>query len=324
MADAPAEPAHHGPEWLFIADGRDWDAVTRHIRAAVAAEAPALPGDRTAWAPPALPAPPASRPTGGPRARETWACAVSYYGSGFHGFAWQKGEEKTVQGCLERAIRPLLGGQHALVLDCAGRTDAGVSATSQIVSFYSWPPIDQSELRAAVDGAAPGELRLLWAQRVPREFHATFSALWRRYVYLLPLRPGAGADGDVTAARLDAQLAALVGVERDYAALGRGLKAGKSTRGTLLHASARTVRLDSGVDAARIEIVGDRFLRRQVRTLVSTAVIAARDRPDDARALLDAASSGRPELTQQPAPAIGLCFAEAGYAPFVRLDEARE
>jgi tRNA pseudouridine(38-40) synthase len=356
------------PDWSFIAD-REWQSVARAMRSAVNSDLPALPGDERVWAPPQLPAEPAPPAPRAPRQRTTWACAVSYHGQAFHGFAWQEGY-RTVQGCLEGAIAPLCG-KHPLILSCAGRTDAGVSAIGQVVSFYTWAPIELEQLRAAVDGAAPGELRLLSARKVPRAFHASFSAQWRRYVYLLPLYPRVpsaassaeerprmseresagesetdacegetGREGeratergawtaDVCVEALDAQLRALVGTERDYRALGRGLPASKSTRATLLAASARRVLLGGGADeegggrggveAVRVELVGDRFIRRQVRTLISTAILTATREGAEPLALLERACGGKPEETPLPAPAVGLCFAEAEYAPFVSL-----
>lgn len=305
----------HEAELSYVSDGRDWPAVERALRAAVLADLPSLPGDEGTWAPPRLPV--WREPSPKARARTTWACSIAYFGPSFHGYAWQPLEpERTVQGALEGAIRPLLRGRHEAVVDCAGRTDAGVSAVGQLVSFYAWPPIDAEELRAAVDACAPSELRLLSAARVPREFHATFSALWRRYVYLLPLRAG---DDDVCARSLDAQLAPLVGVPRDYAALGRGVPRGKRTSATLHHASARRVRLaGSASDAVRIDVVADRFIRRQVRTLVATAILAARDSraSGEAGTLLRRACGGRQEDTAVAAPALGLCLAEAGYEPW--------
>ncbi|KAG8469158.1 hypothetical protein KFE25_007676 [Diacronema lutheri] len=322
LADVARPPFIDDEDRSFVADGRDWAAVADVLRAAVDSPAPALPGDALAWAPPQLP--PWREPPQMARVRTTWACSLAYYGPQFCGYAWQRDDPgRTVQGALERAIEPLLGGRHAAVLSCAGRTDAGVSATGQLASFYAWEPIELAELRDAVDACAPGSMRLLCARRVPREFHATFGAHWRRYVYLLPLR---GADDDVCAGALDAQLAPLAGVERDYAALGRGLPSGKRTRATILHASARHVQLRPGgadartVDAVRIELVADRFLRRQVRTLVATAVLCARDaaRGMARPALLARACGGRQEDTAAAAPALGLCFAEAGYEPWAR------
>jgi tRNA U38,U39,U40 pseudouridine synthase TruA len=73
----------------------------------------------------------------------------------------------------------------------------------------------------------------------------------------------------------------------------------------------------------RFDVVGDRFIRRQVRALVSAAVINARDHPDDPDALLRVLQSGRQELTPHPAPALGLCFAQAGFSDWDAHDCAQ-
>eukprot|EP00900_Chrysochromulina_parva_P019014 jgi/Chrpa1/27113/Chrysochromulina_OHIO_Genome00009424-RA len=229
-------------------------------------------------------------------------------------------------GCVEAAIASLLG--ERTVLACAGRTDAGVSAIGQLVTFSTFDPtLNFEALSRAVAAAAPsvGTLRLVSAQTVPRSFHATFSTAWRRYVYLLPANDATlGADADA----IDRQLRPLVDAgEAHYGALGRGLPRGKSPRMRLQHASARAVQLEGGARAIRFELVGDRFLRRQVRTLVATAVHAAREcgsgdamgdveEGDDDVApgsmLLRMATSGRQELTAHPAPPTGLVFADSG------------
>ncbi|KAJ1623859.1 pseudouridine synthase, partial [Pavlovales sp. CCMP2436] len=321
--DRPLE-GHWSDDMRFIADGRDWDSVMQAMRAATDSDRPALPGDLREWSPQTLPV---LQATGRARSRPgriTWALSISYFGPDFHGYAWQQALP-TVQGCIEAALAPLVQGRNTVVLECAGRTDAGVSAVGQLVSFYAWADLDERELRSAINAICG--LQLLCARKMPREFHATFSAHWRRYVYLLPVRSlapstgqGAGAlrsvlaGADVSAEALHAQLQPLLGEERDYSALGRGLPKKKSTRCTLLAASARPVRLaytgatDAGggemigTEAVRIEVVADRFLRKQIRTLVGTAIIAARDCPDEPRELLARACGGRAEDTAPPAP----------------------
>ena len=106
-------------------------------------------------------------------------------------------------GRLQAALEPLLASaHHGLFLSSAGRTDAGVSATGQLVTFYSWVPLSPEQLHAAVAEAAPAPRTLVLraARRVPRAFHATFAATRRRYTYLLPVSPA----GDVPAEALDA------------------------------------------------------------------------------------------------------------------------
>lgn len=314
---------------------REWQTVHSTIADAVNGAAP-LPGEAAPGFLPTSGLPERSSDTK-QRVRTTWALTLAYFGPAFSGFAWQADAPlPTVSGALQEAIKPLLRGRHSLRLSCAGRTDAGVSATGQLASFYSWQPIEESELAAAIYAAAPapGALRLVAARRVPRAFHATFSAAWRRYVYLLPALPGQSrAQVLEESARLDALLRPLAGTVRDYAALGRGVPKGKNTKMTIYDASAQAVELRGGACATRIVLRGDRFIRRQVRTLVATAVALADDEAMDGsrrtrtaigsglategdsivwdQRLLEVCASGVQERTANPAPALGLCFAES-------------
>ncbi|GIL59976.1 hypothetical protein Vafri_14620, partial [Volvox africanus] len=116
---------------------------------------------------------------------------VSFFGPAFAGWAYQPGR-RTLQGELETALQPLVdpaGADQHVVVSAAGRTDAGVHAYGMPFSFYSWRPLSYDEITRVVDSLQPGQLRVMRVEEVPRHFHATFSAVWRRYVYLFPLRP---------------------------------------------------------------------------------------------------------------------------------------
>ena len=296
---------------------RDWDAVSGTMEAVVRGELSSLPGgDERGAVPRGLPEPRLDFKD----RRHTWALTVAYFGPAFASFAWQKDRPlDSVMGAVDAAIEPFLGGK-AIRLASAGRTDRGVSAVGQLLSFPTFEDVTADELRQALDSIRPGALRLIDARKVSRQFHAQFSASWRRYIYLLPLAP----HEDELVPVIDAQLAPLVGDTHSYAALGRQLPKGKNALCTLHAARASRVALpsfDGGdgaeVAAARIELVGDRFLRRQVRTLVATALHTASTAPDDTHDLLRRATSGEQRLTAPPAPPEGLCFAEAGYTPWV-------
>ena len=354
-ASPPVCSAAYDGEWreksAEAMEARDWASVEAAVAAAVGGEA-LLPGDAPAPVGFEEQAAPLSSSSVSQSARITWRLRVAYLGVAFSGFAWQSAAPKpTVEGCLQQAIQPLLDGRSELRLSCAGRTDAGVSSLGQLVSFHSWPQLSESDLHDAVARASPerGALRLVDARRMDDGYHATFSTAWRRYAYLLPASPGATrVEAAAEAARLDGLLRPLAGEPRDYAALGRSVPAGKDTTMTLRHAAARLVELpvaasgggggdeDPGVAApttwaTRIDLVGDRFLRRQVRTLVSTAVAcassdtAAADVTDDDDAaadaaaaagsdLLEACTSGEQRRTAHPAPSAGLVLAAAGSA----------
>ena len=303
---------------------RDWPCVESMLQSAVPGEL-VLPGEKNDDDYDVRLGSPGQQSGG----RITWHLKIAYFGPAFSGFAWQRDSPKpTVEGCLQTAIWPLLDGKSELRLQCAGRTDAGVSATGQLISFHSWPRVTQADLERAINEAspAPGALRLVAARHMASGYHATYSTTWRRYAYYLPSWPGATRDEVATeAAALDALLRPLCGVARDFRALGRSLPAGKDTNTLLRHASARLVmpageESDAATPMTRIELVGDRFLRQQVRTLVATAAsVAAGIHPvckDDnsfaSEGLLAVCTSGREEETACPAPPLGLVLVGAG------------
>ena len=118
------------------------------------------------------------------------ALAVEYCGTAFQG--WQSQPSgRTVQDALESALAQIAGEPVGVI--CAGRTDAGVHATHQVVHFEV--PVERpiSAWVRGVNAHLPEGVAVRWAQPVPDEFHARFSARGRRYRYLLlnrPQRPG--------------------------------------------------------------------------------------------------------------------------------------
>ena len=114
------------------------------------------------------------------------ALAVEYDGSGFRGWQTQPGGG-TVQDALQDALQRFATVPVQVV--CAGRTDAGVHATGQVVHFDT--ALDRS-MYAWVRGAntfLPAAVAVRWAQAVTSDFHARSSAYSRHYRYLLINRP---------------------------------------------------------------------------------------------------------------------------------------
>lgn len=121
-------------------------------------------------------------------ATEAVALGLEYDGAVFHGFQRQVGVP-TVQETLEGALSGVADAPVRVAV--AGRTDAGVHATGQVVSFRtaavrseeSWRRGTNALMRAA-GGIRAGAVGVVWARRVGRSFHARFSALSRRYAYV--------------------------------------------------------------------------------------------------------------------------------------------
>jgi tRNA pseudouridine38-40 synthase len=111
---------------------------------------------------------------------------LEYCGTAFHG--WQsQASGGTVQDALEFALGAIAGQPVGVV--CAGRTDAGVHATHQVVHFDA--PVERplSAWVRGVNSHLPEGVAVRWAQPVADDFHARFSARGRRYRYLLVNRP---------------------------------------------------------------------------------------------------------------------------------------
>lgn len=121
--------------------------------------------------------------------------SVEYNGAEFHGFQKQPGNTLTVQGELESALSQVANETVSLV--CAGRTDAGVHATNQIVHFDTLAVRPLRAWTRGVNAQLPDSVSIRWAQNVSEYFHARFSAQARTYRYVIcntDTRPALGSD----------------------------------------------------------------------------------------------------------------------------------
>ncbi|MGL4994816.1 MAG: tRNA pseudouridine(38-40) synthase TruA [Deefgea sp.] len=118
-----------------------------------------------------------------------YALAIEYDGRDFSGWQVQP-QMQTVQGEIERAIARMAG--HEVRVHAAGRTDAGVHASRQIIHFDTEVSRPITAWVRGVNSFLPSGVAVLWAQEVPSHFHARFVATARHYRYLLlrhPVRP---------------------------------------------------------------------------------------------------------------------------------------
>lgn len=115
------------------------------------------------------------------------ALGVQYDGSGFRGWQAQQPGTRTVQIALEKALSRVA--DHPVRVVCAGRTDAGVHGVGQVAHFETTAV--RSERAWVLGGNAhlPLDMNLNWAREAPDDFHARFSALARRYRYLILNQP---------------------------------------------------------------------------------------------------------------------------------------
>ena len=200
------------------------------------------------------------------------ALGLQYDGAAFHG--WQtQADGRTVQDGVEQALAQLAGAPVPTI--CAGRTDAGVHATYQVVHID--PPVTRP-LSAWVRGVncfLPEAAAVRWAVEVPETFHARFGATARRYDYWLvndPVRSPLLAHRTGWLAR-PLQLEPM----REAAALLVGRHDFSAFRSAECQAASpvrelRELRIERFGNLIRFRLVANAFLHHMVRNLVGTLV----------------------------------------------------
>jgi tRNA pseudouridine38-40 synthase len=126
---------------------------------------------------------------------QRWALGIEYDGAAFHGWQNQAPTTQvvnglpigstlpTIQGALEAAMSQIADAPVQVV--CAGRTDAGVHATGQVIHFDAPVARPDSAWVRGVNALLPASCAVRWAQPVAQDFHARFRATGRRYRYIL-------------------------------------------------------------------------------------------------------------------------------------------
>ena len=206
------------------------------------------------------------------------ALGIEYNGTSFRGWQIQPAGG-TVQDALQGALAKVAGGRVEVV--CAGRTDAGVDATGQIVHFDTDLDRPLTAWVRGVNTFLPASVAVRWAHPVADEFHARFSAYARRYRYLLlnrPQRPGvqSGRVGwchqPLDVVRMQAAAEALLG-EHDFSSFRAAECQAKSPQKTMHVAQVRRVG-----EVIVFDFEASAFLHHMVRNLVGSLVYIGQGR----------------------------------------------
>jgi tRNA pseudouridine38-40 synthase len=200
------------------------------------------------------------------------ALGLEYDGAAFAGWQIQPAGN-TVQDALERALAEIAG--VAVRAHCAGRTDAGVHATAQVVHFDAPAVRPDNAWVRGVNTHLPDSIAVCWSRVVPDDFHARFSARARSYRYVLcnhAVRPALlhGRVGwfhlplDIEAMRAGA---ALLAGEQDFSAFRAAECQARSPVKTLHQAEVRR----EG-DYVFFDFRASAFLHHMVRNMVGALV----------------------------------------------------
>ena len=200
------------------------------------------------------------------------ALGIEYDGEPFSGWETQVGQY-TVQSSLEAALTFVAAGP--VKLTCAGRTDAGVHATSQVAHFDCATHRPERAWQLGANAELPKSVSVLWARQVNEDFHARFSARCRYYRYVIVNRVSrpallasrAGWVRKPLDAGLMQQAAQLLLGEHDFSAFrAAGCQARNPRRRIFEFDVARHG------DFVFIDVCANAFLLHMVRNLVGTLV----------------------------------------------------
>ncbi len=248
----------------------------------------------------------------------TFKLTLAYDGTDFAG--WQRQpSRRTVQGQLEAAIQRVTGQGSKCI--ASGRTDAGVHALGQVVSFSSDTQLPPEVLAKALNAELPEDMLVFSVARAPDDFHALRDAIRKRYRYVIE----DGRLRDLYARRylwhiyqrldieaMQAAAAPLVG-RHDFASYETSGSSRQTTTRTLFDLTVERQHADL-TERIVIEVEADGFLYNMVRNIVGTLVAVGKGKqsvqwPEQVLALRDRTQAG------MTAPPQGLYLVGVHYEP---------
>jgi tRNA pseudouridine38-40 synthase len=256
------------------------------------------------------------------------ACGIEYDGTGYHGFQRQRKDHGlTVQGELEDAIARI--SKTFSTAYGAGRTDAGVHGSGQVVHFRTEARLTPEIWCRALNSVLPATLVVRWAKAVPDDFHARYSALSRSYRYTiwndaLPTALQArytyhwtrSLDVDL----MDEACRMLLG-RKDFGAFGHSPDDSNPLKPGPHHCIRTMLEARCSRDHSYVycDFTADAFLTGQVRRMVGTLLLVGQKRVtvEEFAEIVRRAEKTHPGSA---APALGLCLVRVAYPEMFGLE----
>ena len=241
------------------------------------------------------------------------ALTLEYDGTRYCGFQLQSGLP-TIQGEMEKALRKLTGERSRVM--AASRTDAGVHARGQVVSFRTSSSLPMPTFIKGLNYYLPKDIAVKAAHRASDSFNVRRDAISREYNYYIlnsrtrsPIRRGFAypVAEPLDVETMNQACQALIG-EHDFASFITGFTAEiKSTVRTVYRAET-----EKNGELAVFNMVANSFLPHQVRNTVGALIKVGRGRMsvDEFRNIVEAK---KPGLAGPTAPACGLCLMKINY-----------
>lgn len=249
-----------------------------------------------------------------------YAACIEYDGTAYCG--WQRLKHSpSVQEEVEKALSQVAN--HSVSLTCSGRTDSGVHGIGQIVHFESEATRDEKSWRMGCNTNLPDDVVLRWIQPIEDTFHARFSALSRRYRYIIlndKIRPAllhkkvCWFRDDLDEGLMQDAASRLLG-ENDFSSF---RASGCQAKHAMRELQKITVSRDGHY--IYVDIIANAFLHHMVRNIVGSLfeVGSGRELPEWFDELLRLKDRTKAGIT---APACGLYFVSVEYPAEFNLPE---
>ena len=246
---------------------------------------------------------------------------IEYVGTNYRGWQKQFNTANSIQMILEENLSKIAN--ERIFTTCVGRTDSGVHASGQVVHFDTQADRNSHNWIKGTNTWLPSDISIIFAKKVGKKFHARFSAVSRRYVYLIRLEKyRSSLTGDFSLSyggRLEPELMAmaaekLIGKHDFNAYRSAGCQAKSSVR------TIKNLDIYKSHDLIAIDIVANGFLQKMVRNIVGV-LIAIGSGLKPVKWAFSVLESRNRRLGGVTAPPNGLYFLGPTYDPSFGLSE---
>lgn len=240
---------------------------------------------------------------------------VEYDGTGYVG--WQTQPNGTaVQALIEKAIAETTG--EVVALQGSGRTDSGVHARAQVAHFDTEARMQADKFAFALNTRLPRDIRILYSEEAPEDFHARFSAKNKQYRYTVQLGPHARVFTRSRALHCHYRLNEQRMQQAAEMFLGTHDFAAFMSAGTTIENTIRTITLSQWTkdgDYLYYDVAGNGFLYNMVRIITGTMLEIGMGQRE-LQSIETALETGERSAAGATAPAHGLTLWRVSYDGF--------
>ncbi len=213
---------------------------------------------------------------------------IEYDGTSYGGWQKQK-NNRTIQQCIEEAIRLLTGEEVELI--GSSRTDAGVHAKGMVANFITNSQIPADKFREAINTKLPDDIGIIKSEEVDKNFHSRYDSKGKTYCYTLVNRYEKVCIGRNYVYQVRDELNYNLMKEAAKYFLGKHDFKAFKTNGSSVKTSVRTIsglELELKDDVIKIFVSADGFLYNMVRIIVGTLIEVGKGKikPEDIESII--------------------------------------